>query len=90
MDGKWKIFVSYKYEIETGFFQALIEVKDSPNYMAKVIVYNDTLQDRLTVRSKTYYKLNKLVSKILEETKQQIESLRYSIDDLPENETYIF
>lgn len=90
MDKKWVILVSYNYDKGTGRFCANIETHECSDDIRLVIVYGNTLHDKLLLQDKNGYKLKKLVTKVLKDTEQHIELLRYSLDHLPEVERYTF
>ena len=90
MVGEWLILVSYFYTEGTGLFCASIDVKEAPRDMNMVIVDGDRLDFKLYLYNKNLCLLEKKVYKVLEDTKHHVESLRYSIDSIPENKTYEF
>lgn len=90
MDRKWVILVSYNYEKGIGRFCANIETHECPDGIRLVIVSGNTLHDKLLLQDKSSYKLKKMVANVLKNTKKHIESLRCSLDSLPDVELYTF
>jgi len=88
-DKKWVVFVSYSYDISSGYFKAKLVTKKSFNGYNKVIIGEDLIPtDFLSIQNTSLAILREKTLKIIECTRKHIEKLKQSINNLPICEEY--